>query len=96
MSKAKDIASGLAGVRPFAMASGNVSTVTFNFFTITLPVSRFTQTPIVTATWVNANANNSQGVQIQSSSTSSIGGYSVSAGTVNWMAVQMTSGAASG
>jgi hypothetical protein len=78
------------------MAAGNVPTVTFNFFTITLPVSRFTQTPIVTLAWVNSGANNSQGVQVQSASTSSIGGYSVSVGTVNWTAVQMTSGSASG
>jgi hypothetical protein len=106
MTRARDLASGLAGVRPFAMASGvgsntgAISNGVVSSQTITFPSGRFTSTPIVT---VVARESSRAGVyDINTLSTTSVqinvinlsGG--VASYTPMWTAVQMTSGSASG
>jgi hypothetical protein len=111
MTRARDLASGLAGVRPFAMASGITGTLTLStagavggFYaqtTVTLPAGRFTQTPVL------STGNESQFyienliafVSGVTSSSFTAWGWSSRTGAttkVQWMAIQMTSGAASG
>lgn len=81
---------------PFAMAAGTVTMTTAA--TVTLPVGRFTQTPIVHATNQNfyasgvaatAYASGTTSIQLQwaSGTTSNV---------VGWTAIQMTSAASAG
>ena len=96
MTRARDLASGINGVRPFAMASGTVTMTTPA--TVTLPAGRFTQTPIVHATNQNFYASGVAGTAY-ASGTSSIQLQWASGTTSNvmgWTAIQMTSGSASG
>lgn len=111
MTRARDLASGLSGVRPFASATGSVTaTGTLgpangwyytNSTTITLPAGRFTVAPIVTATSALSGSLTNVGIDV-SPNTSSFSVYvnrnngSATGATVFWTALQMTSGAASG
>ena len=105
MTRARDVASaapGTAGV-PFRMASGTVTSTSSGDVTVTFPASRFTQTPLITASVQGGEMI----VRIISSSSTgfSTNGYANFYGQVqvrfagfpiNYIAVQMTSGAASG
>ena len=110
MTRARDLASGLAGVRPFAMASGTgTASVTqapqsgwnWGSATVTFPANRFTVTPVIS---INANGPYSVNAPITSYvSTKSASSFNYFMwGTVSqswdfaWSATQMTSGAASG
>jgi hypothetical protein len=106
MTRARDLASGLAGVRPFATASGVLSSASNNS-TITLPVGRFTQTPAISVTNVDLGGGWFWMHSVRSQSTTAFtvgvqyrtdaGAFGTNAGTsINWQAIQMTSGAASG
>jgi hypothetical protein len=101
MTRARDLASGINGVRPFAMAAG-VNALT-SVTAITLPAGRFTQAPLVTATAVFGGASSgSYYANVLSTSTTSISLYVVRNdgtlinGDVQWHAIQMTSGASIG
>jgi hypothetical protein len=90
---------GSAGI-PFLMAA-NVSPSFTGSGTVTFPVGRFTQPPIVTATLVSSSAWTS--VTTGNSSTSGVTVYAwagataaTTARTAYWTAIQMTSGAAGG
>jgi len=98
MTRARDLASGLAGVRPFAMAAGRATGLTnANYTTITFPAGRFTFAPMVTAT---GDSLGTAAAFYTTSVTTSSFGLASSAGTTNvnayWIAVQMTSGAGAG
>lgn len=111
MTRARDLASGLNGVRSFASATGSVTAsgtlgpangwYFTNSTTITLPAGRFTVAPIVTATSAFSGGLTNVGIDT-SPSTSSFSVYvnrnnaSANGATVFWTAIQMTSGAASG
>lgn len=69
MSKARDLASGQNGVRPFATASGLTTTITGNA-SVTFPVGRFTQIPSVT---VAVASTNNTGTSATTSSTTTSG-----------------------
>jgi hypothetical protein len=102
MTRARDLASGQNGIRPFAIASGGLSGGNVSA-TITYPSGRFTQTPKlaimassvsalanpVVAYW-SANSTTSFTAQIRTSNDSANIGY------FDWIAIQMTSGSASG
>jgi hypothetical protein len=105
MTRARDLASGNAGVRPFATASGTVAVTTSGGAggtTVTFPASRFTQTPIVTVgtdspafydpfgmvTSLSSSSFIFRSRQTQTTAGATVAGY--------WIAIQMTSGAASG
>ena len=103
MTRARDLASGLNGVRPFAIASGNLNSTSSGLVTVTFPAGRFTQAPRVVASVSNAEAF----AFIASTSTSSFNtnafgnfygqvGNWISPVGINYIAIQMTSGAASG
>lgn len=105
MTRARDLASGLNGIRPFATASG-VATHSTGTVTITYPVGRFTQTPqllgicdgggsaqfnrIVLNWFGNTSSSGVFIVRLTDGSVPSVGF------NVLWTAVQMTSGSASG
>jgi hypothetical protein len=106
MSKARDLASGQNGVRPYATASGLLTvaaTASSQSYTVTLPSGRFSVAPIVTL-----GQNVSRGVtgyiNTSSSSTSislavyttTTSGPTTGAGNINWVAIQMTSTTAEG
>lgn len=90
----------LSGRAPFAMAAGRVSTPASGVATVTLPAGRFSQAPLITATtadlttlaipWVRDHTTTSFTVR-----TFNYLGTQV-AGTVDWVAVQMTQTSASG
>jgi hypothetical protein len=102
MTRARDLASGLAGVRPFAMSAGNI-TANGSGVTVTFPSGRFTQVPKV-STGAFANGLDASGAPLIASLTTTgftLVSYRDDGGTsrtanVDWIAVQMTSGAASG
>lgn len=111
MTRARDLASGLSGVRPFASSTGTGTASGFfgpingwyytNSTTFTFPAGRFTVAPIVSVT-----AQFSGGLcaaNIDSAPTTT--GFSVyvqrnnasaNGASVHWQAIQMTSGSASG
>lgn len=105
MTRARDLASGLGGVRPFATASGTGTTDGSGLLTITFPASRFTVAPVLTlsiaslsgaipaSTLAHASVTASGATVFSSNSTNAATRTSV---PVNWIAIQMTSGAASG
>jgi hypothetical protein len=111
MSRARDLASAAPGTSgtPFRIASG-VGTVSgsngpisswyySNAITVTLPVGRFSTTPIITITSVASGAVGASNISDVSSSSFSYYILRLNAspiGSVNWTAIQMTSGAASG
>ena len=95
-----------ANVMPYAFSAGSVAvtaTGSSQAYTVTLPVGRFSVTPILSLA-----GNVGRGIcnfVFASSSASSIvltvatpvsGGASTGAGEIYWHAIQMTSGAASG
>ena len=101
MTRARDLASSINDVKPFATAAGA------NYLTsvtaITLPSGRFTQAPLVTATALfGGSSGNSFYANVLATSTTSISLYVVRndgvllSGDVQWHAIQMTSGSASG
>lgn len=103
MTRARDLASGLAGVRPFAMASGSSAGGNNANVVITFPVNRFTQTPNIAilptsigalvnpvAVYYSAKSASSMTVQIKTSSDGANIGY------FDYIAVQMTSTSGSG
>lgn len=105
MTRARDLASGQNGVRPYAMAAGIASLPSLaagasSGVTVTFPVNRFTQAPMVTASntstdYVTACPN---AVSTTSFVFYSRNVYTLAAGASvgNWIAVQMTSGAGNG
>lgn len=105
MTKARDLASGQNGIRPFAMASGVAASVA-NGGTITFPVGRFTQTPSITVTNTDLGGGWFWLHSVRSQSTSAFtvgvmyretgGSFATGSTSINWQAIQMTSGAASG
>jgi hypothetical protein len=105
MTRARDLASGLAGVRPFATASGQ-ATHSSGTVTITYPVGRFTQTPQLIGICDGGGASQFNRIALNwFGNTSSSGVFIVrltdssvpSVGfNVHWIATQMTSGSASG
>ena len=101
MTRARDLASATPGSTgiPFRMAAGTATTGGNVSVTVTFPTSRFTATPIVTAT-VNDAAYASVMIVYSTSTTSFImQGYSspsYSAIRGNWTAIQMTSGSGAG
>jgi hypothetical protein len=100
MTRARDLASGLAGVRPFASATGSVGGS--GSITVTLPAGRFTVAPIILATphAVGQNAfaqpitGNTTTTSFSLENLASNTGSAISF-TTNWFAIQMTSGSAS-
>lgn len=110
MTRARDLASGLNGVRPFAMAAGSG---TFSITqapqsgwywtgqTVTFPAGRFTQAPRVA---LSANGpyavNGPISTYATSPSTTSFTSWAWStisqSWDYNWIATQMTSGASNG
>lgn len=102
MTKARDLASGLNGVRPFAMAAGDGATsAASGTATVTFPSGRFTQTPIVTATSTSsafalfAEAYNASTTSVTVAVETS-SGPNLSSRAFSWTAVQMTSGSGAG
>jgi hypothetical protein len=86
---------------PFAIASGTI-TVTGSG-TVTLPTGRFTQAPLVNVSVISANSSSATSVTFGTTSTTSFPVYvwsgtsaSTTARTVNWTAIQMTSGSSAG
>jgi hypothetical protein len=89
---------------PYATAAGLLtvtSTSSSQAYTVTLPASRFSVTPIVTlgqnigrgiSNYVVASSSNTS-IQITVATPVS-GGAATSAGNINWLAIQMTSTAA--
>jgi hypothetical protein len=105
MTRARDLASGLSGVRPFALASGIGTTDGSGLLTVTFPASRFTVAPVLTATVASLSgsipATTLAHGSVTASSATIFSSNSTSGATrtsvpVNWQAVQMTSGSASG
>ena len=97
MTRARDLASGLAGVRPFAMASGVTNTSGSGYATVTFPANRFTQGPQVTGTATTAGSQTTYVMSTGSSTTGvTLQTIGSTASGVYWVAIQMTSGAASG
>jgi hypothetical protein len=110
MSKARDLASGQNGVRPFAMAANTltmsiVSAANTNA-SVTFPSGRFTEAPVVTTVMANAPGG-SQKLVARAINTSSTGttvfvysGDSTATNASNfeidWIAVQMTSTSGAG
>ena len=105
MTKARDLASGQNGIRPFAMASG-IAAHSSGTVTITYPVGRFTQTPQLIGVCDGGGASQfNRFALVWSGNTSSSGVFIVrltdssiptQAFNVHWTAIQMTSGVASG
>ena len=103
MTRARDLASGINGVRPFAMASGTVTSANSGLVTVTLPVGRFTVAPLVVASVIS-------GEMIAVVVSPSTSGFTINAFAnfygqvqvryngfpIHYQAIQMTSGAASG
>lgn len=106
MTKARDLASGLNGVRPFAMAAGSTTTsASTGTVTVTFPANRFTQPPIVTASSISGGV---WAIYTEIISTPSATSFNVAvnadgaaypqlvARNLHWHAIQMTSGSANG
>ena len=98
MTRARDLASGLAGVRPFATAAGSaVPTGGGQYVSITFPSGRFTQAPQVVGTVDGAGATAAYAMTANiTTSGATLQSLSVSGYTIRWIAIQMTSGSASG
>lgn len=97
MTKARDLASGLNGVRPFATAAGKVTVNGGTQTTVTYPAGRFTQQPIVNYSNMNVYGNGSAPVGYVNGTTSfTVAFGSAGSSDIGWIAVQMTSGAAGG
>jgi hypothetical protein len=98
MTRARDLASGLAGVRPFATAAGTTTAIVAanTYYTITLPSGRFTQAPIVTATSNNPTTYGQTIVVAPPSTTSFLIASNAASNSTAWVATQMNSGSASG
>jgi len=86
---------------PYAMSGGALSVT--GTATITLPVGRFTQSPLINATILSSNGAAGTSVTFGSVSTASFtvvvwtgSTISTSARTVHWIVTQMTSAAAAG
>lgn len=100
MTKARDLASGQNGVRPFATAAGFLSMPT-STGTITFPSGRFTATPIITIGMATGTLGRGVTITASSSTSFTVSGFVTTTGAAtttsfNWTAIQMTSGAASG
>jgi hypothetical protein len=101
MTRARDLASGLAGIRPFAMAAGNAN-ITTSGTTVTFPVGRFTQLPqITTGLYYESGSGAAPAgfchVGYNTISTTGITLFSKSGTNLGWwMAVQMTSSSGAG
>lgn len=98
MTRSRDLASGQNGVRPFAMAAGTTSAMVSanTYYTITLPTSRFTQIPIITATSNNPTIYGQTIVVVTSTTSSFLIASNAASNLTGWIAIQMTSGSASG
>lgn len=97
MTRARDLASGLAGVRPFAMAAGINSCGANASVTITYPAGRFTQTPMLSTSAVDVGTYTVNELVLGRTGTTSFLAYSYSSNcNISWVAIQMTSGAANG
>jgi hypothetical protein len=101
MTRARDLASGLAGVRPFATAMGLVSGGIISSatnYSVTFPANRFTVAPMLVfgiqedqSGWARASSNTTSGCTITHAPFS---GSTIT--RVVWTAIQMTSSSASG
>jgi hypothetical protein len=94
MTRARDLASGLNGIRPFATAGNYGTTPSGTTATVTFPAGRFTQIPGVT-TAINSGATAPAPLLVTAISTSSfsIGSYNGTSWLVVgfwWNAFQMT------
>jgi hypothetical protein len=99
MSKARDLASGQNGVRPFATSSGLSASIASSG-TITFPVGRFTVAPNVVGMLLSSTSGGTS-VATGAVTTSSFSAYVWSGTTaatrqVYWIATQMTSTTAGG
>jgi hypothetical protein len=101
MTRARDLASGFNGLRPFVIAAGTV-TANSSGVSVTLPASRFSVAPrIATSAYVNG-LDNAAGPMLGSVTSSGFLMYGVTIGgtsrtaSIDWIAIQMASGAASG
>jgi hypothetical protein len=103
MTRARDLASGLAGVRPFATASGTVNVTQsfgpsngfyYGLATVTFPVGRFSQVPVVTIGSTVGNVLTTGSIGTPPSTTSvtvyAVGSVVSQVSSIQWMAVQMT------
>lgn len=96
MSKARDLASGQNGVRPFATSAGLTTSITGNA-SVTFPVGRFTQIPSVAIT-VQTTGANATSATTSSVTTSGFNTWlwigataSTTARQCYWFAIQQTS-----
>ncbi len=102
MGRARDLASSAPGTagKPFAIATGICSAASGAGVTVTFPSGRFTQTPIVTTMRSTARGGFQQVESITSTGFTAFSydytGTGTSVTNVNWIAIQMTSGSASG
>jgi hypothetical protein len=100
-----NVVSGVSRPVSFAMSAGSGTTNGSGVLTVTFPASRFTQAPLITAT-VSSTSGSLYVTTLAHTSVTTTGatifsGNSTNGATrasvpLNWMAVQMTSGAASG
>ena len=102
MGRARDIASSAPGTagKPFAVATGICSANSNPGVTVTFPSGRFSQIPIVTSMRSSARGGFQQVEQITTTGFTAYSydylGTGNSVTNVNWVAIQMTSGASSG
>lgn len=91
-----NVVSGVSRPIAYAMAAGSATTNGSGLVTVTFPSSRFTQTPLITAT-TNTSPNNSAIVMYYSASTTGATFYCpVASMPLAYIAVQMTSAASAG
>lgn len=95
MTRARDLASGQNGIRPFAMSSGLTPSITGSA-SVTFPVGRFTQPPSVVIS-VASTATTGTSATVASSSTSGFTAYIWAGGVASttgrqcwWTAIQQT------
>jgi hypothetical protein len=103
MTRARDLASGQSGIRPFATSAGRhtipapAATGAWSAaYAVNFPTNRFTQAPVVTVTTDNLIAN-SRYLKISDVTSTGFNVYQfqVSGGTLqatdfDWIAIQMT------
>jgi hypothetical protein len=101
MTRARDLASGFNGIRPFAMAAGGAN-IAPGGTTVTFPAGRFTQLPQITTGLYYETASGAAPagfcyVGYAAITTTGMTLFSKSGTNLGWyMAVQMTSSAAAG
>jgi hypothetical protein len=98
MSKARDLASGQNGVRPYAMQSGAVTVNATSSASITFTAGRFSVAPHILTT-INA-VSTAVNAPVSTATPTTSGATLYNSGSVNrvvyWTAVQMTSTSGAG